>query len=111
MLSSLARLMVMPSSMLDAFWNAAWPPLLTAKGHSVRRDSSSATATPAKYQSVTIRTCGRGSRTFCTCRLIEAVRVCLGLLLGPIPSLLKVVCGGVLVCYAGWEDESQRGTL
>src|SRR5215468_9563607 len=40
-----ARETVMPPSMLEAPWNAAWPPLLTAKGQLVNRESKITTAT------------------------------------------------------------------
>lgn len=41
----LAKEMVMPSWMLEAPAKAAWPPLLAAKGHCVRRDRRTATDT------------------------------------------------------------------
>ncbi len=41
----LAKETVMPPSMFDAPWNAAWPPLFIAKGHVVNRDSKITTDT------------------------------------------------------------------
>ena len=43
---NLARLMVRPPSMLEAPANAACPPDLTANGHLVSRESSTAMETP-----------------------------------------------------------------